>query len=156
MTWIPFFIISFDQITKRLAIFWENNNILLEYNFFFLFKNIIVFNKGISFGMFSNSSSYYVIVLYFAISISLLLVCYWWYQSKSKVDLIAWGMIVGGGASNLVDRLLFEGVLDFISISFNQMFFPIFNIADIAITIGFILLSYKYFFKKNKKKDLKE
>jgi len=75
-----------------------------------------------------------------------------WVKAKSKLDVIAWGLIVGGGISNLFDRWLFGAVLDFIYLSYKEISFPwIFNLADIAITIGAILLMRRLFKKGGKK-----
>lgn len=151
-TWIPFLIISLDQLTKRIATNWFFKEIEINYEFWLTIKSKIVWNKGISFSMFSDS--YYNILIYLAIIISIGLVFASWYKAKEKTDIIAWGLIMGGGLSNLFDRWFFGAVLDFIAISFNQHNFPIFNFADMAITIGTIIISRKFllFGKVNDKK----
>lgn len=110
----------------------------------------MVWNKGISFGMLGDS--YYNVLLYCAICLALVLIIVTWVKAKSKLDVIAWGLIVGGGISNLFDRWLFGAVLDFIYLSYKEINFPwIFNLADIAITIGAILLMRRLFKKGGKK-----
>ncbi len=62
-------------------------------------------------------------------------------HNLSNLSIIALGMIIGGIFGNLIDRILYRSVIDFISFSFGNYHFPIFNIADIGITVGvFILL----------------
>lgn len=146
-TWIPFFVIALDQMSKRVALYWNDNNIFLEYSFL---KNHVVWNKGISFGLFA--SSYYNIIIYCCIVLSICLIILAWLRTKNKFDAIAWGLIVGGGLSNLWDRWFFGAVLDFICVSFNTWTFPIFNFADISITIGAIILARVLVFKPKKKK----
>ena len=59
-------------------------------------------------------------------------------------------MIVGGSLGNLFDRIYYSSVPDFIDISINNFHWFIFNVADIFITIGVILLIILEFFKKKK------
>ena len=56
--------------------------------------------------------------------------------------LLAWGLvlILGGAIGNLIDRLMYQYVIDFINIHYQNWYFPAFNIADSAITIGAMLL----------------
>ncbi len=151
-TWIPFFVMAIDQMSKRIAMHWHYNNILIKSPYL---ESKIVWNKGVSFGMFGTS--YYNVLVYCAIFISIILVIITWAKSKNKFDIIAWGLIVGGGLSNLWDRWFFGAVLDFISISFYDLQFPwIFNVADIAITIGALLLIRRFFIKTSKKASITE
>lgn len=146
-TWIPFFIISLDQISKRIIMHLDYKDITIQTSFF---QSRIIWNKGISFGMLGLS--YYNVLVYCSIFISIVLIITAWVKSKNKLDNIAWGLIVGGGLSNLFDRLLFGAVLDFICVSLYEISFPwIFNIADIAITIGAFMLSRHLFTRTSKK-----
>ena len=137
--WIPLLIASIDQMSKRLATFYFHKGITKS---FLCFQNEYIWNKGISFGLFSDS--YYFILIYFFIIISAFAVIYQWAKTKNFKDSIALGLIVGGGFSNLFDRIFFGAVLDFISIKFYYNL-PIFNFADIAITVGALILSRKLF-----------
>ena len=63
-----------------------------------------------------------------------------YYLSKknkfTKLETIYLGLIMGGMVGNFIDRILYEGVIDFIGFKFGSYQFPIFNIADIAIVLG--------------------
>jgi signal peptidase II len=59
--------------------------------------------------------------------------------------------VIGGALGNLYDRIVYGYVIDFIEIHYNNFYWPIFNIADVAISIGIILLLYSMF-SNNKKK----
>ena len=59
-------------------------------------------------------------------------------------------MIIGGSFGNIFDRLYYSSVLDFIDVSINNFHWFIFNVADIFISLGVILLIILEFFKKNK------
>jgi signal peptidase II len=59
----------------------------------------------------------------------------------TRVDLIAYSLVLGGGLSNLIDRLVNEGrVIDFLMIRIGWLSTAIFNLADVAILSGFVLL----------------
>ena len=49
-------------------------------------------------------------------------------------------MIIGGIIGNLLDRIMYHGVIDYLSFQFGSYYFPIFNFADIGITLGVLLL----------------
>ena len=66
---------------------------------------------------------------------------------SNKFDLFAYSFILGGTIGNGIDRILKGFVIDFINLNFIN--FPVFNIADISINIGFIFLLYSIF-KKNR------
>ena len=145
-TWVPFLIMFLDQASKRLIMHLSYNEITFKIPFI---ESKIVWNKGISFGMLGVS--YYNVLIYGAILISICLIVVTWMKAKNKLDIIAWGLIVGGGFSNLCDRVLFGAVLEFISFSFYKFHFPwVFNIADVSITIGACLLA-RHLIRKNKK-----
>lgn len=57
-----------------------------------------------------------------------------------KLEIISLGLVIGGILGNLIDRLLYESVTDYLSFTFFSYNFPVFNIADIAITLGVIFL----------------
>lgn len=58
----------------------------------------------------------------------------------SKLECIYYGLLFGGIIGNLIDRILYKGVIDYIGFIFGSYYFPIFNIADICIVCGIILL----------------
>ena len=61
--------------------------------------------------------------------------------TSSMSFIFSLGIIIGGVIGNLVDRLLYGGVVDYLSFEFFGYSFPVFNIADIGITLGFIILA---------------
>ena len=72
----------------------------------------------------------------------------------NKLSILSLGMIIGGIFGNLIDRILYKSVIDFISFTFGSYHIPIFNIADIGITVGVLLLFIDYLRKdKNKEKQ---
>ena len=74
-------------------------------------------------------------------------------KNLDKLSIISIGIILGGIFGNLMDRILYHSVIDYLSFSFGKYHFPVFNLADIGITIGvFLLLIDMVKEKKNKTK----
>ena len=74
-----------------------------------------------------------------------------WITFKSKgLEKICYLMIIGGSFGNLFDRLYYSSVIDFIDISYNNFHWFIFNVADIFITLGVIILIVLEFLKIKK------
>lgn len=121
-------VIIIDQITKLLISKYIPTPINIIPNFF---RIIYTTNKGIIFGFLQN---YGWLPLMITLLILLIIIYFYDQLPPTKTGQILWGMIVGGAAGNLIDRLLHGFVIDFISLNF----WPAFNIADSAITIGII------------------
>lgn len=105
-------------------------------NFFSIYH---IENNGAAFSMFSGAT----IVL---IVISVLVLAFLHYYVLTEEKMTKWrtfalGIIIGGIIGNLVDRLLYGAVVDYLSFDLFGYGFPVFNMADIGITIGFIILA---------------
>jgi len=104
------------------------------------FNLVMVWNKGISFGLFQNHTTmmpYILSALGLAITIGFL----WWARhATAKLIIIATGFIVGGALGNIWDRLRFGAVADFFDVYINTSHWPAFNVADSAISVGVVLL----------------
>ena len=119
-----------------------------------LFKLTYVENRGVAFGMFNDMRWFFVVLT--SVLIAAIIIFMFIKRPGGKLFYIAAGLIIGGGIGNLIDRILYGYVIDYLSISF---FSPVCNFADYAITIGVVLLAvYVIFFTgylKSNKKDLK-
>jgi signal peptidase II len=149
----PFFLAALgvvvaDQLTK-----WWISSSLLEGQSLFeagIFK-IARFspNTGAAFGLFQDQSFALAIVAIFG-GVFLLVYAFAIRRRFSPLDnLLGWsalGLILGGIAGNLIDRLRFGAVTDFISIGW----WPAFNIADSAVVVGVILIAYSLLFLARK------
>lgn len=149
----------FDMLTKYLLIDALIPNVGDQAAFIEGFINFVhVQNDGASGGILGGQT-----VLLILLTIALLIALGWYYFSKIKTGgkyqtllSVAIGFVVGGSLGNLYDRLFFGYVRDFINFQFID--FPVFNIADSAITIGVILLviyflcEYIFAVKKEKKR----
>ena len=128
-------IILVDQFTKYLLI--NNYNKIIS-NDFILFKLDIVKNYGAAFNILSGSRLFlsFVSVIFSIILIYLILRK----NSLKFLELYSYSFILGGTVGNGIDRIVKGYVIDFINL--NIINFPVFNIADISINIGFILIIY--------------
>ena len=136
-----------DRYTK---IFILNN---FSDNLFYLndFINFdLVWNTGISFGLFSSTSN----LIYHSITglIGAIVIFIIYLINKSTfIDKIFFSMILGGALGNFYDRIAYSAVPDFIDIHYERFHWFTFNIADIFITFGVLLLVAKELFLKNGK-----
>lgn len=137
---VPLFIFIFDQITKTIIVKFINlgESLPIVSNIFHI---TLIFNRGAAFGIFARNSYLFIIV---STVITLLIIVFFICRLSSRslcfyrIPLL---IILGGTLGNLVDRLRFGFVIDFIDFRV----WPVFNIADIAITVGAILLIWRIF-----------
>ena len=138
-------VIGLDQLSKFLVYGTAARSII---------GNLLWFestlNTGVAFSMFSGKSFVFVIVACVASAVLFYLI-YTKKFLKRKSEKISLALILGGTISNAIDRIIFGGVRDFIYLKFIN--FAIFNVADMAITIGAILLCVVIIFSKDKKID---
>lgn len=102
---------------------------------------VLVWNPGISFGMLQSDSSLAAILLtLFALVVSLGLLV-WMKRTRSALLGVGLGLAVGGAFGNAIDRIRWGQVLDFLYVHFGWFsWWPVFNIADAAIVVGFFLI----------------
>lgn len=109
-------------------------------------------NTGIAFGLLQNiGNRYRLAMMLFAGLVTVILVAILAKQiSKTrKLQLIALSMILGGAVGNLIDRIRFEEVVDFIDVHWRNLYhWPAFNMADAAISIGVVLILIDELFLK--------
>ena len=135
---LSIFIVLIDQYTKYLIFY--NHKIFLNKDFL-LFKLDFVKNYGAAFNIFSGSRVFLSLIsIFFSI-----LIIYLMFRKNTlnTFDLYSYSFILGGTIGNGIDRIYRGFVVDFINL--NIINFPVFNIADISINIGFIILLYKIF-----------
>ena len=139
---LSIFIIILDQFTKYLIFY--NYETFIN-NDFLLFRLDFVKNYGAAFNIFSGNRIFLsCISIIFSILLTYLILRK---NTLILVDLYSYSFILGGTIGNGMDRILRGYVIDFINL--NIINFPVFNIADISINIGFIFLLYSIF--KNKR-----
>ena len=134
---IVIFVFILDRISKIKIINSQLNSSSTFINEYLNFD--LVWNTGISFGLFSQNANIY----YHAISFIIFLVIVFLSYLISRavfLDKILFSLILGGALGNFFDRIYYYAVPDFIDIHVNDFHWFTFNIADIFITIGVIFL----------------
>jgi len=131
---IVFFILSLDQLTKFLV----TRNLSLNESIpvikgIFLFT--LIHNRGAAFGVLKNQTPLFILISIFAIT----LIYFGLKNNKhKKAYCVSLSLIFAGALGNLIDRVFLGYVIDF----FDFRIWPVFNVADSAITIGTLLLGY--------------
>jgi signal peptidase II len=129
-----------DLATKEAVVRWlapsSSINIIGDY-----VRITHVRNVGASFGLFPGNTH----VLIAASSLAVLVVIYLAFRSRGRIPAMSFlGLILGGALGNLYDRVRLGEVVDFIDVGFGSNRWPVFNVADIAVTAGVILMLLEY------------
>lgn len=143
--YISIILLILDQIIKiiiqkNMSLYQE---IILIPNFFSL---NYVKNTGAAFSILQNNSSILLIISF----LSVIILNYYIIKEKNitKLSKISFGLLLGGIYGNLLDRIIYRSVIDYLSFSILNYSFPIFNLADIGITIGVGLIIIETILKK--------
>ena len=135
-----------DQVVKM----WIVNNFSLH-DGMELIKGLVsilyVRNTGAAWGMFEGKMVFFYLIT--AVAVGTLLYLMFKEKGKSKLLLTAYSLILAGAVGNFIDRIRLGYVVDMFKFEFID--FPIFNIADICLTIGVIFLFYYVIFKEQSK-----
>ena len=116
-----------------------------------LFDVTHVHNPGGAFGFLATMGPQARGVIFILVSVLAVAVILWFYlQTPVQQRWLAFGfaLIFGGAIGNLVDRLRFAAVIDFIDVYIGDLHWPAFNIADSAITVGVAIFAFHVMFRK--------
>jgi signal peptidase II len=116
------------------------------------FRLTFVGNVGVSMGMFtaqSDAGRWLLVAVTAAIAA---VVAVWIAREKQRVDVVALGLVLGGALGNIVDRIRFGYVVDFLHFFWGDKSFWVFNVADAAISCGVLLLLLRAFLTPEKGK----
>ena len=142
---IIFFIFGIDRYSK-IKIINNFSDISFYLNDFLNFD--LIWNTGIGFGFFStNSTLVYNLVTILIILVILFIVSM--FIVSERLDKLIYSIVIGGALGNLYDRFVYKAVPDFIDIHYNNFHWFTFNVADIFITIGILILILRNIFVKN-------
>ncbi len=145
---VSLLVVIFDQLTKFLADsqlnYAEPLALLPSFNL------TLLYNPGAAFSFLSDASGWQ---RWFFVTVSLLASVFlvlWLRKLKPEQKLLALALalVLGGALGNLIDRLLLGHVVDFIQVYYKTFYWPAFNIADSAITVGAALLIWDALFAK--------
>ena len=140
-----FFIFGIDRYSK-IEIINNFSDTSVYLNDFLNFD--LIWNTGIGFGFLStNSTLVYNLVTILIILVILFIISI--FVNSERLDKLIYSIFIGGALGNLYDRLVYKAVPDFIDIHYNNFHWFTFNVADIFITIGILILILRNIFVKN-------
>ena len=138
-----------DRVSKLLMINLASNTTEINIELSTFLNLNLIWNEGIAFGLFSfDKQIYYNSLTIIIILITVILI--WLMVKSSGLEKIGFSMIIGGSIGNFSDRIYYSSVPDFIDFNFKGFHWFVFNVADIFITLGIIILIYLEVFKKKK------
>ncbi len=147
---LSFLTVIIDQLSKSAAVSYLSfHQPIAVTSFFNLF---LTYNKGVSFSLFSNTNP----LMPFFLSLMGLIIClfvfFWMKKEKDTLVKLGLALILGGAIGNIIDRLRFGYVIDFLDFYYKTHHWPAFNGADSFICIGAFIIFIKIFFKKEEVK----
>jgi signal peptidase II len=139
---IVLLVIATDQITKYIINYYIG---IYDSVRIFPFLHIVnVRNTGAAFGMLKGiDSNFFIFISIIAIVFVIIML------KKKTYNSFGLSLLLGGAIGNLIDRLIYGYVTDFIDISFGRFHWPAFNVADSSLTIGIAIILITSILKKN-------
>lgn len=142
-------IIALDQTTKAIA----KSHLILSSQSLDYFSGVLRFqyfeNRGLFLGLGSTLNKSYLFIILPCIGLALTIAAFFFKKSRSFQ--IGLTLIIGGGLGNIIDRSIYGYVIDFIVIKLNKFQTGVFNIADMLVLTGIIILTSKQVLEKQKK-----
>ena len=134
-------VVALDQLTKYVVqqtlVLYHPVPVLGD-----VFRFTYIYNPGAAFGLHLGAYSRWIFLVLTVVAVVVLFV---WYRNTPPTDrmrLFAIASVTGGAIGNLIDRVRsHRGVVDFLDVGFGALRWPVFNIADIAVTTGAVLLA---------------
>ena len=144
------FIFILDRISKLwiISIFNSENNLEIKISSFINLN--LIWNKGIAFGLFSYGEKFEYNLLT-GLIIMIIAIVFWMIIKTKGLEKYGFLMILGGALGNIFDRLYYSAVPDFIDIYYKNFHWFVFNVADIFITVGVLMLIINEITIKNHK-----
>jgi|SRR5690554_2560066 len=146
--WLSLLILLVDQATK----FWASDSLVLYVpkKITGFFNLTLMHNEGIAFSLLADQSGWQRWFILIVAVIVVIWLLWWLYQSPKNLKLqnIALTLVIGGALGNIYDRAVLGYVVDFIQLHYQNYYWPAFNIADSAITVGAVLLILDTLFRK--------
>jgi len=149
--WLALVVIGLDYLTKQLAVSWLNYGDPVQ--LLPVFDLTLLYNYGAAFSFLAEAGGWqrWLFVLIAAV-VSVILVL-WMKRTQRSLWWIgmALSLILGGALGNLYDRVVLGYVIDFISVHYRYNYFPAFNLADSAITLGAAILIFDTLFLERRR-----
>ena len=147
---IIFFIFFLDRLSKIYILNIVENEGIVDITINPYLNIILVWNAGIGFGLFQLDQAFaYNLITILIFLINLIIIYLLVYSDK--LHKIFFSMILGGSLGNFFDRIYYSAVPDFIDLNYNGYHWFVFNVADIFITLGILILISNEILKKDEK-----
>ncbi len=140
-------VVLLDQITKAIISHRLNLNQTIGVMAGF-FNIVYIKNPGAAFGLFRGWGSMRDIFLVIVTLLALIIIIYIYRKTTERLLRFSLSLIAGGAIGNLIDRVRFGEVVDFLDFYIGKYHWPAFNIADSAITVGVFIAVVELYFKK--------
>ncbi len=140
----------FDRIHKFYQINiegWSGGEMVPVTGFF---NYVLVWNRGISYGLLAGLPQYLILVV---VGAAMALLAWWWLKADTFLLKAGLALALGGALSNALDRYLWGGVADFFHFFIGNWSFYIFNLADVSISLGAGLLILDLLVPEKKRSD---
>lgn len=118
------------------------------------FDITLIWNKGISYGLFQQNSDLGRYILIGIILCIMAVLVVWMIRAQGYLIAIAMGLVLGGALGNVIDRVVYGAVADFFSFHFWGYYWYVFNLADVWVVAGAVLLLYDAIFNEAPDKDV--
>ena len=146
-------VVVFDQCSKYYILWFLGNGAYFPLSDYF---NIVrAWNTGVSFSMLNNYGNLGAWILSIVAMIIVVMLFWWLRKENNRVLQIALGLIMGGAIGNVIDRLRFGAVFDFLDFHIADYHWPAFNAADSCICVGATIIIVEAIVAKVKKKKKK-
>ncbi|CAI8873768.1 signal peptidase II [Methylocaldum szegediense] len=138
--WLSVLVVVLDQLTKlmvdRSMELYESVGLLP------FFQLTYLRNQGAAFSFLSEAGGWQRWFFIGLAAIASVAICYWLSRlgKNQRWEAAAWALVLGGALGNLIDRVAYGYVIDFIDVFYGEWHWPAFNVADSAITIGVVML----------------
>ena len=125
------------QLVQRYLLVYEQRDIIGEY-----LKLTYIHNTGAAFGISLGAYSRQIFLVLSLVALVALLMMYFYTPVVDRLRLASIALICGGAIGNLIDRVRSQnGVVDFLDVGIGSMRWPVFNVADMAVTAGAVILA---------------
>lgn len=147
--WVSAIVLILDQWTKSIAS--NQLDLYVPHKVTDFFNLTLMHNKGVAFSILANHSGWQRYFIAIVATLIVIWLLYWlWQNARSlKLQNVALVLVIGGALGNIWDRVLLGHVVDFIELHYRGYYWPAFNVADSAITLGALLLIIDAFKNKN-------
>ena len=138
--WLSALVIIIDQITKRIVD--TTMQLYQSIELIPYFQLTYMRNQGAAFSFLSGAGGWQRWFFIGLAVIASVFICFWLKKlnRSQRWEAIAWSLVLGGALGNLIDRILYGYVIDFLDVYIGDWHWPAFNVADSAITLGVAML----------------